>query len=77
MCNEWRARGYVDNMCDRFVELCSLLPDTGRPEWTYDDEFHLSHKSNLIRKLPEYYGALWPDVPDNLEYVWPRTAVLV
>lgn len=40
------------------------------PPWL-TDEFCLSHRSNLIRKNPDYYRPLWPDVPDNLPYIWP------
>ena len=39
-------------------------------DWLTDDLI-LSHRSNLIRKAPEHYAPLWPDVPDNLPYVWP------
>ena len=40
------------------------------PPWL-NDEFCLSHRSNLIRKNPEHYRPLWPDVLDNLPYIWP------
>lgn len=40
------------------------------PPWL-TDEFCLSHRSNLIRKDPNHYRPLWPDVPDNLPYIWP------
>lgn len=71
MCNEWIARGYKDTMQQRFVWACHELTNTGRPEWTFDNTFHRSHMSNLIRKMPEHYRPLWPDVPDDLPYVWP------
>ena len=41
------------------------------PPWLGDDAFHRSHQSNLVRKLPEHYGDLFPDVPDDLPYIWP------
>jgi hypothetical protein len=34
---------------------------------------HRSHQSNLIRKDPAFYGPLFPGVPDDLDYVWPRS----
>lgn len=71
VCNEWIARGYKDTMRQRFVDLCACLSNTGRPEWTYDEAFHQAHRSNLIRKFPEYYGPLFPGVPDDLPYLWP------
>lgn len=45
--------------------------DTGNPSWLGDSEFHTSHQSNLIRKNSEHYSPQFPNVPDNLEYVWP------
>src|SRR5574343_495506 len=38
------------------------------PSWIYDDEFLISHRSNLIRKNPEYYSKFWPSVPNNIPY---------
>ncbi len=40
-------------------------------EWLGDDAFHRAHRSNLLRKDPEWYGAVFDDVPDHLPYVWP------
>ena len=41
------------------------------PPWIGDAEFHRSHQSNLVRKDVEFYGPLFPGVPDDLPYVWP------
>lgn len=75
VCTEWVARGYRDSCDEKIRQLCFVhyidLYDEGLPPWLGDEHFHLSHKSNLIRKLPEHYGPLWPDVPDDLSYVWP------
>jgi hypothetical protein len=32
---------------------------------------HRSHRSKLVQKAPEHYRPLFPDVPDDLDYVWP------
>jgi hypothetical protein len=32
---------------------------------------HDSHRSALVRKDPGHYRPLFPDVPDDLPYVWP------
>src|SRR3712207_7307101 len=32
---------------------------------------HLSHRSALVRKDPARYRPLFPEVPDDLPYVWP------
>lgn len=66
MCLEWRARGYVDNMLERFV--CFSEPVL--PAWLGDSRLHLSHQSNLIRKLPEHYRQYFPQVADDLPYFW-------
>ena len=42
------------------------------PPWLGDEEFHRSHRSNLLRKDPEWYGQFGWDVPDDLPYVWPE-----
>ena len=35
--------------------------------------FHRSHQAALVRKLPEHYRRLFPDVPDDLPYIWPES----
>lgn len=70
MCYEWTRRGYRDTMGERFRPFVrGLFPVA--PDWLGDEDFHLSHRSNLIRKMPEHYGPIWPDVPADLPYVWP------
>ncbi|MET9506579.1 MSMEG_6728 family protein [Streptomyces sp. NPDC006622] len=43
------------------------------PPWLGDREFHRSHRSALVRKDPVFYAHLFPDVPDDLPYVWPAS----
>lgn len=43
------------------------------PPWLGDKPFHRSHQSALLRKAPEIYAPLFPDVPDDLPYVWPTS----
>lgn len=72
MCDEWIARGYNDTMRDRFVALAGRsLFFTDLPVWLNRQDVMLSHRSNLIRKRPDIYGPIWPDVSDDLPYVWP------
>jgi hypothetical protein len=72
MCREWRSRGYKDTLLMQFnYHKEKLAP---RPDWLYGDsgdDLIRSHRSNLIRKMPHYYGPIWPDVPDDLPYYWP------
>ena len=43
------------------------------PAWLGDEDFHRSHRSSLVRKDPDHYRSRFPDVPDDLPYVWPRS----
>jgi hypothetical protein len=43
------------------------------PPWLGDPPFHRSHQSALVRKDPAHYRPLFPDVPDDLPYVWPAS----
>lgn len=73
ICVEWRSRGFKDTLLDYFVNEFMSIPDRKYPlpSWVGNQAFHDSHKSNLIRKMPEHYQKFWPDIPDNLPYVWP------
>lgn len=74
-CMVWAGRGYKDTMWERFLKTRNMLASAGHtiktPEWLEDPDVALSHKSNLIRKMPEHYGKIWPDEPDDLPYLWP------
>jgi len=70
VCREWIDRGYQDSLLEKFYPyLPSMQADL--PEWLDREDVMLSHRSNLIRKFPEHYGLVWPDVPNDLPYVWP------
>ena len=75
VCDEWIARGYVDN-CRTRIQLFyhRYAAQTSVPHWLGDRDFHRSHQSNLLRKLPSHYRQYWPDVPNNLPYVWPTAS---
>jgi hypothetical protein len=68
MIGEWEARGYRNNM---------VLPgnftskDLKFPPWMGDRKFHASHRSNLLRKDPAWYGQFGWAEPNDLPYVWP------
>lgn len=59
-------------MRERFVAALQTFAGPTTPPWLGDEAFHRSHQSNLLRKLPEHYGPLFPGVPDDLPYVWPQ-----
>lgn len=69
MCDEWIRRGYRDSLREKF--LGSSDEEFKWPDWYGDERIHLSHRSNLLRKEPDHYRVYWPDVRDDLPYVWP------
>ena len=72
ICSEWTSRGYKDTCLEktRAIVAGNVTPCDDTPEWLGNEDLHLSHRSNLVRKLPDVYGKVW-DVPDDLPYVWP------
>lgn len=72
ICTEWLSRGYKDTCFGKITAHYNGNLNSELPSWVGREDIHLSHKSNLIRKYPEYYKPFWPDVPDNLEYIWVK-----
>ena len=73
-CNEWTARGYSDTCLEKTKYL--LKPhlnklELGMPNFIGNDDFHESHKSNLLRKDLNFYRQFWPTLSDALPYKWP------
>lgn len=69
ICEEWIGRGYNDSLLTQFTAAQVGLKDTGLPPWMGVKEFHEAHRSNLMRKKPEYYN--FPHTPLLLPYQWP------
>jgi hypothetical protein len=69
ICQEWKSRGYKDT-CQEKIEALAIPDSSSVPLWMGADDFHLSHRSNLLRKDREHYGQYWDDA-DDLPYVWP------
>lgn len=75
ICEVWTSKGYKDTVAEKVRGLeQTYLADKPlvQPMWIGQEDFHLSHRSNLVRKLPSHYGSLWPDVPNDLPYFWPE-----
>jgi hypothetical protein len=70
ICQEARARGYVDNLLPHFEREILTYPYIIQPHWL-GSYLHKTHQSNLIRKKPEFYSIKFPNIPDNLPYFWP------
>lgn len=75
MCREWVQRGYKDNLAVFFADAVLQFHGDGRnpypPPWLGDESFHASHRSNLLRKAPDYYARYGWSEPADLPYVWP------
>ena len=80
--DEWAARGRADATRTALLEFSGgVEPDwddlhaRGQiPPWVGDEALHLSHRSALVRKDPQFYRPVFGDVPDDLPYVWPDPA---
>ena len=64
-------KDYDDLGAWRKYDLGDLLPWWMDPENPISDAMIASHRSNLIRKKPEHYSELWPELDGSLEYLWP------
>lgn len=66
---KWRPE--VVQRWSTFWHLQAKLYKSPLPPWLGDEQFHLAHRSNLLRKMPEHYRQFWPDERDDLPYIWP------
>ena len=64
---------WIDIGCNNTMQIPNVILDTPYPTWLGDEDFHRSHKSNLLRKDITHYGQFGWTEPDDLEYVWPRS----
>jgi len=76
MTDAWTAGGRADTVRGQLLEFASEVDGIGQdqiemPPWLGDEAFHLSHRSNLVRKDPEFYRPHFGGVPDDLPYIWP------
>lgn len=74
ICEEWVRRGRADTCAAKIEEelrdgLGETL-DVTLPPWLGDERVHESHRANLLRKDPEWYGARFSGDPE-LPYFWP------
>lgn len=73
VCATWMRLGYKDTCAGKILDIAeSFVEESWKaPPWLGREEIHVAYRSNLVRKAPEHYRQFWPDVPDDLEYVWP------
>jgi hypothetical protein len=77
---EWTRTGHVDTVHGKLLVHLhgepertqqQLADESMLPPWLGREDLHRAHRSALVRKMPEYYRPLFPDAPDDLDYVWP------
>ena len=85
-CEVWVEQGFGDTCAatitrdlatagiTRVRQQFELAEAGALPAWLGDEAFHRSHQSSLVRKDPDFYRPQFPDVPDDLPYVWPAPA---
>ena len=72
MCDEWDRRGNADTVREKLrVHLRGSAAPLLAPPWLGDEALHASHRSNLLRKDPQFYGRYGWSEPPDLPYVWP------
>lgn len=67
---EERGRLYPHHR-ETFLKFEAICPDNGPPPWLGYEPFHAAHRSNLLRKDPEWYGQFGWTEENDLPYVWP------
>ncbi|MYT82432.1 MULTISPECIES: MSMEG_6728 family protein [unclassified Streptomyces] len=85
VCCVWSATGRADTCAASLVAEFSaqrkrgvrtqaqLATDDELPPWLGDPAFHRSHQSALRGKDSHFYAPQFPDVPDDLPYIWPAS----
>lgn len=76
---EWCGRGYSDSTGADIAEFAlpfsalseTDLPGAELPPWLGRRALHRSHQAALVRKDPEVYGPVFPDIAPDSPYVWP------
>ena len=66
MTTDLRAAGVATVRTQRELAAAGALPP-----WLGDEAVHRSHRSALVRKDQANYRPTFPEIPDDLPYVWP------
>ena len=89
MCEIWIKRGFGDTCARTIVHdlrtfgigsirsFEELAAAGALPGWLFDPKLLRSHQSALVRKDPAHYRPQFPEVPDDLDYVWPVRSTVV
>jgi hypothetical protein len=71
VCSEWARRGFNDTLQEKISSLVCSEASLQPPVWLGDERYHASHRSNLLRKDPVWYGQFGWTEPNDLPYIWP------
>lgn len=71
ICDAWLILGYNDSCYDKILIEQESFQDTGLPPWFGREDFHASHRSNLLTKDYSFYKDKFPGDKPGLPYVWP------
>jgi hypothetical protein len=69
--HQWQKRGHKNIKLKEIKMTTDEIISTEYPPWLGEEKFHASHRSNLKRKNPEFYGKYDWEEPLDLPYVWP------
>lgn len=67
---QWVLRGFNNSMRLFYFGIPTMAVNFLTPSWL-TESFCASHRSNLLRKDPVFYGKYGWTEPDNLPYIWP------
>lgn len=74
ICREWKSRGYKDTCLQKILEYRNSSiwqTETTFPKWYGNDNFHKTHRAQLLRKDEEFYSQYgWKEVPNQFPYCW-------
>lgn len=80
ICDEWIRRGYRDTCGAKILshlDAAYRAQEYDMPHWLGYEPLHASHRSNLLRKDPAYYGSFgWRESAD-MPYVWLDKSTMV
>ena len=70
ICDEWIDRQFNDTCRDKLMAFKTKHKSIA-PPWLGDEALHASHRSNLLRKDPDWYDQFEWSEDNDLPYVWP------
>jgi hypothetical protein len=80
VCGVWTRAGHADTVAGKIAAELGRQPRRQPelrglgllPRWLGRRAFHRAHRSALVARNPAWYRRFFPDVPDDLPYVWPQ-----